>query len=122
MLNKILLSIALFYTFTLAVVSLLNTTNLPDVDIENGDKYAHTIAYAILCFLWYIALKANNIKGALVKAISLSIIYGIILEVLQGSLTEARSADLYDILANCIGVVFISLIIALRNKTHVKKI
>jgi VanZ family protein len=120
--NKILLSLALLYTIALAIISLLKATDLPDVDIDNGDKYAHTIAYALLCLFWYIALKANSINAALVKAVTISIIYGIILEVLQGTLTEARVTDLYDILANCIGVVFISLIIALRNKTHVKKI
>jgi len=117
-----LLSIALFYTLALAVVSLFNTTDLPEVDIDNGDKYAHSIAYALLCLLWYVALMINKTKAPLVKAMLISVIYGIILEVLQGALTEARHADLYDILANCVGVVFISLIITLRNKTHVKKI
>lgn len=122
MLKKILLLLAIVSTIAIAYGSLVSSSNLPDVELDYADKFIHAFAYGFLFLIWYLALESYNIKGALLKAISISVIYGIILEVLQGTLTEARITDLYDILANCIGIVFISLIIALRNKTHVKKI
>lgn len=117
-----MLVIALLYTTTLALLSLLNSSKLPSIEINNGDKFAHAIAYSLLCFIWYLAFKINKITKALLIASCASIIYGIILEVLQGTLTEARTSDMYDILANCIGVAFISIILVIRNKTHVKNL
>ena len=122
MLKKILLAIALLYTIVLAVLSLLSSDDLPDVEVEYVDKFAHTIAYALLCFIWYLVLKYFKFSKALLVAAAIAIIYGIILEVLQGTLTEGRTLDLYDLLANCIGVGFISAILIIRNKTHVKNI
>lgn len=122
MLKKILLLIAIVTTIAIAYGSLISSDDLPDVEVDYADKVIHAIAYGFLCFIWYLAIKSYNIQRPLLVAICIAVIYGILLEVLQGTLTEARVTDLHDILANCIGVVFISLIIAYRNKTHVKKI
>jgi VanZ family protein len=67
-------------------------------------------------------LKSFKFSKALLVAAAIAIIYGIILEVLQGTLTEGRTLDLYDVLANCIGVGFISSILIIRNKTQVKNL
>lgn len=48
--------------------------------------------------------------------------YGMILEVLQGALTVTRTPDFEDVLADAVGIVFISIIIGLGNKTKDKKI
>ena len=122
MLKKILLVIALLYTIALAVLSLLSSDDLPDVEVEYVDKFVHTIAYALLCLLWYSVLKSFKFSKALLVAAAIAIIYGIILEELQGTLTEGRTLDLYDVLANCIGVGFISSILIIRNKTQVKNL
>ena len=122
MLKKILLVIALLYTITLAVLSLLSSDDLPTFEVVNADKIAHIIAYALLCFLWYLFMKSTKFSKGLLIAASAALIYGIILEVLQGILTEARTPDMYDILANCIGVAFISIILVIRNKSHVKNL
>jgi VanZ family protein len=121
-LKNILLVLALFYTVALAVVSLLSSDDLPSIDLEDGDKLAHAIAYGILCLIWYQTLKALKISKSIIVATFGAIIYGIILEVFQGTLTEARVPDVYDILANCIGVVFIFTIIVIKNKTQVKSL
>lgn len=113
---------ALFYTIALAVLSLLSSDSMPEVEVEYADKIGHAIAYALLCFIWYLALKSNKLANAILKAAAIAIIYGIILEVLQGTLTEGRTLDVYDVLANCIGVGFISAILIIRNKTHVKNL
>lgn len=122
MLKKILLVIALLYTIALAILSLLSSDDLPDVEFEYADKFAHTMAYALLCLLWYTVLKSFKFSKAILVASAIAIIYGIILEVLQGTLTEGRTLDLYDVLANCIGVGFISSILIIRNKTQVKNL
>ena len=122
MLKNILLTLALLYTIALAFVSLLSSSNLPAIEVVNADKIGHTIAYGLLGLIWYIALKALSFSKPLLIAACGAIIYGIILEVLQGTLTEARMLDKYDIVANCIGVAFISGIIIIRNKTHIKKL
>ena len=122
MLKKILLVIALLYTIALAVLSLLSSDDLPEVEVEYADKIAHAIAYALLSFLWYLSLKSFKISKALLISALIAIIYGIILEVLQGTLTVGRTLDMYDVLANCIGVVFISSILIARNKSHVKNL
>jgi len=121
-LKKILPILALLYTIALAIISLLNFSNLPDIDIDNSDKYGHAIAYSLLCLIWYLAMKSFKFPKALLIAASIAIIYGIVLEVLQGALTDARIFDGYDILANSIGVAFISIIILIRNKTQVKNL
>lgn len=122
MLRKFLLVAALLYTIALAVLSLLSSDSLPEVEVEYADKIAHTAAYGLLCFLWYFTLKSFQYSKALLIAASSVIIYGIILEVLQGTLTVGRTLDMYDVVANCIGVVFISVILMLRNKSHVKNL
>ena len=113
---------ALIYTIALAVLSLINSNKIPNIEIDNSDKFFHAIAYGLLCLIWYLALKANNFSKALLMAVSIAVVYGIIIEVLQGTLTDARLADGYDILANCIGVAFISVFLMIRNKTHIKNI
>ena len=120
--KKILLVIALLYPIALAIASLLNSSNLPSIEVENMDKVVHAIAYSILGLVWYLALKVLSFSRPLLIGASGAIIYGIILEVLQETLTEVRILDIYDIVANCLGVAFISVIIMFRNKTHVKNL
>jgi VanZ family protein len=120
--KKALLIAALLYTIALAVVSLLNAVDLPNIEIDNADKYEHAIAYSLLCLLWYAVLKTFAFSKPLLMAAGFSIFYGMVLEVLQGALTATRTPDLKDVLADAVGIVFISIIIGLGNKTKDKKI
>jgi len=64
-------------------------------------------------------LLAYGIKSALLKSTMLIatavFIYGIIIEILQGVLTDIRQADLYDVFANfsgiAIAIIFFSLVL-----------
>ncbi len=123
MLNKTTWLLAAFgYTATLGVVCLLPNDGLPYFGTNFEDKIYHLLAYSLLCFLWYKALTFINNKRAIVLSLVFSIIYGIVIEVLQGKLTETRDASITDIVANSIGVLIVSLILTIRNKTIVKKI
>jgi VanZ family protein len=121
-LKKTLLFTSLLYTVALTTLSLLSSNDLPEIEAEYADKIFHTIAYALLSLLWYLTIKSYKIAKAWFIVASLAVIYGIIIEVIQGTLTEARTLDVYDILANCIGVGLISSIIIIRNKTHDKNL
>ena len=73
--------------------------------MENSDKIGHLLAYFTLCFSWLYAFKNNTFLGIKKHTIiTLVILYGIIIEVLQGVLTTYRQADIYDVLANTTGV------------------
>ncbi|MCK0178587.1 VanZ family protein [Flavobacteriaceae bacterium S0862] len=123
MLNKrVFLFLALIYSVALASISLVKNDGLPYFGNNYEDKIYHLIAHGILCFLWYKALESQKIKHPIVIALIISIIYGIIIEVLQGQLTTTRDASIGDIVANMAGAVVISLILTIRRKTIVKNL
>ncbi|MBP0904645.1 VanZ family protein [Mariniflexile gromovii] len=78
----------------------------------------------MLTLLWYYTLfytvKFEN-KKALMYAASFSIVFGIIIEVLQGTVTASRSADIYDVMANTIGVFLAVVILFIKNLITIKK-
>lgn len=123
MLKKVALYLAVPYTVALTVVSLINLREVPDVKIDHGDKIFHFLAYALLCLLWYMVFrfkKQQPQKTAILNAVVLSIAFGIILEVLQGTLTAHRSADVYDAIANSLGALLMGAILFMKRKTRVK--
>ncbi len=120
--NKIIvLFVAVGYSIILAVLSLISNDALPYFGTNYEDKIYHLLAYALLTFLWFkVFIKFKTRKPILLAFIS-SIVFGIIIEVLQGEFTVARDASIMDILANSIGVTIVSLILLMKNSTIVKK-
>ncbi len=107
------LAIAIITTLAIAFLSL---SHLPKLDIgfkiKSSDKYLHATAYFILSLVWYFALQKKIKKRRFkVLLILFLIFYGIILEALQGGLTNYRTADFYDIIANSVGVLIATLLI-----------
>lgn len=96
---------ALAWTVLITVLSLKSTTSLPRIQtFSNADKIIHFMFYFVFVFLW--AKSFQNVKfSKLVKIIVFAIVYGIIIEVLQELLTETRTADWLDILANSAGAL-----------------
>jgi len=87
-----------------SLISVKNVIELPPVNL--ADKYLHLLAYFLLTFSWLGALVRRRIffsKGIFVAV--LVFVYGIIIEVLQGTLTTYRQTDLYDLIANLAGIV-----------------
>ncbi len=114
--------LAISYTIALTIISLINVNDFPKLGVDYEDKIFHVLAYGLLNLLWYYTLRNLKIVRPVFMAMVLSLIYGIILEVLQGQLTVTRNLDIIDILANSIGVTIVSLFIVIRNKTIVKKL
>ncbi len=67
------------------------------------------MSYFLLVLLWFLFglsnYKTTGFKKLLMIIACLSFAYGIIIEVLQGSLVETRTADIYDVLANGLGIL-----------------
>ena len=120
--KKLLLLLAICYTLVLAVLSLVTISTLPEIGTDYDDKIFHVFAHGILFSLWYFTLNSYKIIRPTFIAVLFSVIYGIIIEVLQGLLTIARYFDTLDVLANCIGVVIATLFIIIRNRTIVKNL
>ncbi|MCF6223626.1 MAG: VanZ family protein [Flavobacteriaceae bacterium] len=96
------------------IIAFLSLSSIPKIDlgikIKSGDKYLHALAYFTLSVVWYFALnkkiKKNSFKF---YVILLLIAYGIILEALQGGLTNYRTADFFDVMANTFGIILATL-------------
>lgn len=123
MLKRFALLIAIAYSLTLMVVSLIQLKGLPNVGISFADKIFHFLAYSVLTLVWFSALffqfKNKKTKAILYAAI-FSVIFGIIVEVLQGSVTASRHSDVYDAIANTLGVLITVLILLINKKTGIK--
>lgn len=100
----------ILWALFILVVSLSPGEAMPLTDIWqiiSFDKIAHFAVYAILSFLCIVGFtKQYNFrwlrKNAVVTAIGFSIIYGVILELLQ-SFSPGRFIEYADIFANSIG-------------------
>ena len=117
--GKIIGFTAIAYTCALTIGSLVKPVKLIDTTISNIDKLLHLGAYFGLAVLWlcfihsiktgatqhWVAFKP---KVYITMAILL-VLYGIIIELLQGSATTYRTPDVWDVLANSIGVLLGSL-------------
>ena len=103
----------------LTIVCLIDLNGVIEVKISFGDKIFHLLAYVVLTVLWYYTffynLKSNKGK-ALIYAVVISIIFGIVIEVLQGTVTAYRSSDIIDVFANSFGAILAAVVIAVKNK------
>ncbi|NNL81825.1 MAG: VanZ family protein [Winogradskyella sp.] len=120
MAKPIWFSIALVYTIFLAVLSFINVHNLPSYGSSFDDKINHFGAYMVLTIIWVYYFKLKKVKKALLLVALGAIIYGIIIEFLQKRINPLRVFDLYDILANCVGVIFGTIIVNYILKYKVK--
>ncbi len=73
------------------------------IEIAQIDKIYHSIAYFVLSITWLFAFKKKSQTKYII--VILCIILGIIIEVLQSTLTIYRTGDYLDVLANSMGVI-----------------
>ena len=105
--HKNLLFAALFYSFIISILFFLPTTGLPKVNFAAADKIVHGFIYFVLINLWMAYFYAKNnfhFDGKSIAILFFSILlYGIVIEILQGLFTVSREADIFDLIANTIG-------------------
>ncbi len=85
-------------------------TDLSTFNIPNGDKLVHFTFYfvaAALGFLYLTEMPKGKVgfKTGLMSLIVSLMFFGIIIEVVQQAFTSNRSGDVFDALANSIGVI-----------------
>ncbi len=107
---RIFLLIAVVYTLIITTLSLVPLGRISVGGFNPTDKMLHGVAYFILTLLWlfYYLMKKSGIpdyKWGFFNISALVIVFGMLIEVLQGVLTSYRQPDWADILANSIGVL-----------------
>ncbi|MFK2819377.1 VanZ family protein [Flavobacteriaceae sp. LMIT009] len=123
MVNKhLFLFAAIVYSIVLTSVLLVPNHGIPYFGTSYEDKIYHLVAYGLLCFLWTKVFLAYGIKRSILLALILSIVYGTVIEVLQGYLTDTRRTSIGDGLANGVGAIIVSLILTIKQRTSVKKL
>ncbi len=108
---RIFLLIAVVYTLLISILSLIPLGRISVGGFNPTDKMLHGFAYFILTLLWlfYYLMKKpviRNYKWVFFNISALVIVFGMLIEVLQGTLTSYRQPDWADIMANSIGVLF----------------
>jgi len=115
-------SVSVAYTVALGVLSLVHLSEVPKLNTGFDDKIAHFVLYAGLCLFWFMSLHVLKSKSSLFFASLLSIAFGAVIEILQGVVSIHRTTDLFDLVANCLGVLTMALIINAKKEVLVKKL
>jgi VanZ family protein len=105
-LKKSFFSLALCWTVLIAFLCLVKFGKLPAIRVTGADKYVHFTFHFVFTLLWgyYIWIKNNATElKPIVKVLVVSLLYGILIEFLQETLTTTRHADIYDVIANATG-------------------
>lgn len=120
--NILIHSSSVGYTISLGILSLVNLTDVPKLNTGYDDKIAHFVLYAGLCLFWFMSLHTLKSKSSLVLASLLSIGFGLIIEILQGIVSIHRTTEVFDLVANCLGVLTMAFIINAKKEVIVKKL
>ncbi|WP_396155589.1 VanZ family protein [Flavobacterium sp.] len=120
MLKKTLFGLAISWTLLIAFLCLVTFSKLPSLGVSGVDKYVHATLHFVFTLFWgsYISLKQNEIKiPKILRVVMLSILYGIVIEILQETTTTTRNADILDVLANFTGTLSaLAVFILLKKK------
>ena len=123
MLNRsIVLTIQIAYIVVITVLSLVSIDTKTDINVDFADKIIHVIIHTINVILLYIVFIKFKVAKSLLIAIIVSILYGIIIEILQEYISINRQFDIFDIYANCFGTIIAAIILKLKGKAIVKLI
>lgn len=97
-----ILYIAILVTLGILFLSLIKLPNI-SLGITYTDKFYHTFAYFVLTISWLLSFYKKPHKKYLITFLCL--LFGIIIEALQFILTNYRTGDYLDVLANSLGIV-----------------
>ena len=106
LLERKFILIAVTWTVLITFLSLIsiNNTSLFMSKLPYKDKIVHFVFYFMFVVLWNFSLN-QKIPYLKYKILAGAILYGIIIEVLQGTITISRTADFFDVIANSLGAL-----------------
>ena len=100
------LFLAIAWTIFIIVASLVSFNSVPKVKVVGSDKVVHFLFYLVFVIFWSLAKKQSYFKiNYSLLIVIIAIVFGIIIEILQGVLTKTRQADFYDVVANSLGAI-----------------
>lgn len=106
---KPLLGIAITYTLLITAALLTPITGAPKIEIPFADKMVHLIINAGLFVVWASYVFSGKTKTTKTYTLPLlfvcTLLYGILIEVVQGSFIPTRGADFFDVVANVCGLI-----------------
>ncbi|MCX2681800.1 VanZ family protein [Galbibacter sp. EGI 63066] len=120
--EKKYLVLAVCWLCAITFASLASTVFVEDVDtgFEVSDKFVHAIFYFVNTLLLYLHFKNTTVKYPLLKVSLFSLVYGIIIEVLQYIMPYNRAFEITDIAANTVGILtaifLIKLMLAVKKR------
>ena len=115
--SKFLRILAIGYSLFVTVIMLVPVTKGPKVSIPFFDKIVHALLYSLFVIIWLLYLRSLGKESkSIYVLVSLALfIYGIVIEVLQGSYIATRTHDNWDIVANATGI-FIGMVVFYKAK------
>lgn len=99
---SIILSAIILY---LSLKNANELSKVPLINIPHFDKFAHFCMYFTLMTSIFYETAVNTLNKSLFTLALIPFFYGIILEILQGTLTTTRSASVYDAIFNTVGIL-----------------
>ena len=121
----LLFLVALLWTGIVSYFCLVNSNEIPVINIPNLDKCIHTFFHLVFTFVWFLffykQLKLDSIFKPLLISFLLSFLFGIGIEILQGLITTTRSADVLDGVANLIGALLAVSLVVVCDKYNILK-
>lgn len=104
--KKLFLLLLVLWIVFITVLSLISTNNFSKVSVKGADTFVHFCFYFVLTVLLvFNFINSFNFNRAIFISIVVAIIYGMIIELLQGALTSSREPEIKDVLLNSFGSV-----------------
>ena len=106
--RRSLLILGLLYTLAITIVMVFPGKDLPKSDLPL-DKLLHVLINMCLVLIWllyfHVKASANLNRRMLFTVLTAVFIYGIIIEIIQQQFVVHRHADIWDVVANTIGLI-----------------
>lgn len=103
--NRIFIAVGI--TLIITFLSLFRVSPvIPKLNLNHADKYQHAVAYFVVTLSWIWSFQTrNNNKSMQLRILFAVFFFGVLMEVLQEVMTNYRTADVFDVLANTSGIV-----------------
>jgi VanZ family protein len=102
----------------IAALSLAPAPSVPSVDLSHADKVEHAAAYAVLTFFSIRFFQTLSARKPLVfgGSIILCTLFGVMIEIAQGTLTTTRAAEASDVAADAVGAAITAFAMLMRER------
>jgi VanZ family protein len=91
------------------VICLIPIETSIEIPISYMDKLVHIVIYFIFTLVWFAYFQglsiSSSILSSLIKSSFVGFFTGVNIEVLQETVSKGRFADVYDVLANSLGII-----------------